>query len=123
MSAGKFVVSKYEGDGGYVWSCRVQEETLDLTIDGTANAAPDGDVDIDLGGIRLRPGKRQLGVNPRTVQLEFTGDIPTGYTGDDLVVPILQKSVFDGYSVDDTGTYLGQAVKVVRKTPESYTAA
>ena len=123
MSAGDFTVSKYEGDGGYVWSCRVQEETLELTIGETANTAPEGAVDEDLGGIRLRPGKRQLGVNPRTVQLEFTGDPPTGYSGDDLRVVILDPDVFAGIEVGDTGTYLSAAVEVVRKTPETYTAA
>lgn len=124
MSAGNFKVSKYEGDvSANIYSCRIQEETEQLDIGGATNDPPAGAAVVALGGLKLRAGASELGVKARTVTLKFTAGAPTGYTGDNVKVPILTKSFFDAIDSGDTGTYLGSAVEVVRKTPETYQAA
>ena len=124
MSAGSFKVSKYQGDvTANIYSCRVQQETEELDIGGATNDPPEGDAVVALGGLKLRAGSSELGVKARTVTLKFTGSPPAGYTGDNVKVPILTKAFYDAISTEDTGTYLGAAVEVVRKTPESYVAA
>ena len=45
MSAGPFINSKYEANSGSVYKVRVQPETLNLTLESTANSPPGGDVD------------------------------------------------------------------------------
>lgn len=118
MSAGEFVRSRYESDAGNVHPIRVQPETIAATI-GSANTAPAGTIDLSISA-KVSGGRRELGLIARKVRLAFTGAAPTGYAEDSIVsIPILTPTVYDGIAVGTTGTYLGAAVEVVGKTPES----
>lgn len=115
MSAGIFEAGKYQTAAGDIFACRAQPETKALSIQNTANAYPQGDVDQPFP-IRLRVGKRSRGLIPRTVTVRFTAAPPAGYLADgDHVVPVFQQSVWDTYTQtpDREGTYLGVDCKVV----------
>lgn len=120
MSAGEFVRSRYEldtGNGGGIARCLVQPETLACEINSVANAAPSGAVDLPNSARMLGP-RRGLGINSRYVTLEWTGTPPTGYSGDNVRIPVLQESTFAAWQNDATGTYLGAGVRVVGRNPE-----
>lgn len=113
MSAGAFIISTYETDGGTFMPIRVQPETLTLTIEGTANAAPANPSSSVHGSARVGGGKRQLGVKARYVRISFGATPPTGYKpNSSLTLPILQRSVWQGISKGNTGTYLASTVTV-----------
>jgi hypothetical protein len=119
MSAGAFVNTKYESNAGTIYFARVQQETLDLDIDGTTNDAPAGDIDGEPSA-SMSGSRRKYGVNARSVSLSWTADPPDGYEdGSTVRVPILTPAVFNGISRGDTGTYLDAAVEVVGKSNES----
>lgn len=118
MSAGTFEFSKYETSEGEIRPFRVQPETLALTIDGTANAAPSGATTSN-ESVRRGTSRRSYGVTVRRVGIRFTAAPPTGYAANQtLTIPILQASVWNGISRGDTGTYLGTACVVRFKRAE-----
>lgn len=118
MSAGNFVRSRYQSNSGEVYPIRVQPETLALTIDATANAAPAGAITAEVSA-RANGSRRTLGMNARTVSITFTATPPEGYaTNSTLTVPVLTSALWDDISRGDTGTYLGVAVEVIGKSPE-----
>ena len=125
MSAGIFEIVGYETSdpdlGGVVMPIRVQPETLGLSIGGTANAASAAAIDFPLR-VQVSAGNTEYGVKPRKVTLRFTdqADLPDGYKGSDLVVPVMTPAAFAAYTVGATGTYLSKAVQVVAKKAESY---
>lgn len=125
MSAGTFENGRYESiDGQYIWPCRAQPESKELTLGGVANAYPADPVTSGLPKIRLRKGKREFGPTVRTVTVKMTA-APTGARADYagvgalLTVPIFQQSTWEEYGEGDTGTYLGTAVEFVGKFPTS----
>ena len=120
MSAGAFVSSIYEleaSNGGGFAACKVQPETLALEIASTTNAAPAGPVDLPVSA-KASKTNREYGIGMRSVTLEFTGALPTGYSGDNVRVPVLTPAAFAAYQNQATGTYLGVGVRVVGRTPE-----
>lgn len=118
MSAGEFEFTKYERDDGAIHNVRVQPETLALTIASTANTAPTGAVTA-AGSAQVGAGRRGYGIHTRFITVRFTGTFPDGYKGTPISrIPILQKSVYDGFQAGATGTYLGQPISVVSKSPE-----
>lgn len=120
MSAGDFVNSKYQSDEGGIYAIRVQPETLALTINGTANTAPAGDVDQE-GLARVSGSRRRIGLKARLVRFRFTA-APTGggySVGDILSLPILTQATYNAIpKAGATGTYLGAAIEVVGKSPQ-----
>lgn len=121
MSAGPFTRTFYETsaeNGGFVLSCRVQPETLAATIDGTANAAPAGPATAP-GSATISQGRRTAGVNMRYVRLGWTGSPPTGYSGDPVVIPVLDPAVFADWTLGATGTYLSAPVEVLGRVGET----
>lgn len=118
MSAGKFERTRYEANSGEIHPIRVQEETVDATFGGSANAAPAGTTTSDISA-RVSKTKREYGLRPRMVVVEFSGAAPAGYEEGNLYrVPILQASTYNAINVGNTGTYLGSSVEVVSKLPE-----
>lgn len=118
MSAGDFKYSRYEADNGNVYRIRIQPETENLAIGAVSNGPPAGAINSQ-GTVRVSNGKRAFGVTPRAVTLQWVDTPPAGYDADGYVrVPILEPTTYTGYNLDETGTYLGQAVKVVGKSPE-----
>lgn len=121
MSAGQFDDSIYESNGGDFYPCRVQPETLAMTIDGTANAAGAGPILPNTPSANMRGSKRQNGVNARTVSLKLPagGTAPAGYSGDNVVVPVLTPAVFDAISRSSVVVYLGATWRVAGTGSES----
>lgn len=121
MSAGGFNLSKYElDDGSTIVPIRVQPETLAFTNGTNANGAPTGAVTLNVTAY-ARKSKRQYGIGARTVSISWNAGAPDGYKDDNVIVPILSKAVFDGYSIGDVVTYLGTAATIVSKTAEVLT--
>lgn len=120
MSAGAFDDTIYEANNGAFYSARVQPETLALTVDGTANAGGAGPIPAGSPSANMRGSKSQNGVTARTVSLRLPngGTPPDGYTGDNLVVPILTPAVFDAISRSSTVVYLGATWRVAGTSNE-----
>lgn len=121
MSAGVFVQSRYQSNadiGGGIYPIRVQPETLLLDIGGTVNNPPAGAANQPIFA-RARKGTREYGVGARAVRLRFdAGAEPTGYSGDEVVVPAMTPALFAAATPGATGTYLSAPVTVVSRLPE-----
>lgn len=121
MSAGPFVIANYESTelNGQIMPCKVQPETLALFVAGTANEASTAAITLPLR-VNVSGGNQEYGVKPRKVTVSFTDetDIPEGYTGDDLVIPVMTQAAYSVYLVGTTGTYLGSPVQVIGRSPE-----
>lgn len=123
MSTGAFEKSKYvDGLNGDIHPCRIQPETRGLTIGGTANAAPAGDVNSSIRAFAT--GTRRRGaVCMRKIGVTVTASGPNGYeVGSILYIPVLQPETLAGYldPPDQTGTYNGATVQVVGSSGERY---
>lgn len=124
MSAGNFVLSRYEtnspGLGGIIMPIKVQPETIALVVGGVNNDPPAGAADFPLR-VSVSAGKSEHGVRPRKATLRFTGAAPAGYSGDDVTVPLLTPAIAAAAAAPGaTGTYLASAVEVVSTSPESF---
>ena len=119
MSAGVFARSTYETDGGVVASIKVQPETIAATFTpGGANAAAGGTVTSPVAA-RATGGNRKYGIKARAVSFVFTGAVPDGYkSASTLRIPILTPAVYNAITTGSTGTYLGNAIQVIGKSPE-----
>jgi len=123
MSAGSFDEGKYESDNSAIWRCKVQPETKQLTLNSVANAYPAAAATAGLPRIKLSTNRNTVGIRPRYVSVVLTAD-GTGnkdeyLSGTKHEVKVFQKSVFDGYALGDTGTYLGIACQLVFKSGEA----
>lgn len=120
MSAGPFVETTYESDQGTLYPARVQQETLDMTIDGVANSPAAGAIPAGVPSANMRGSRRQNGITARSVSLKLPngGTPPTGYTGDNLVVPVLTNSLYAAISRSSTVVYLGSTWRVAGTQPE-----
>lgn len=117
MSAGAFLVTKYQSNAGNIYGITVQPETVAANI-GAVNAAPAGAVDQEVSA-RVGGGNNAIGIKARSVTVKFTATPPSGYlAGQTLRIPILTQTVYNGIGKGTTGTYLGVAVVVVGKQPE-----
>lgn len=121
MSAGFFVTAVYESTelAGQFLPIKVQPETLALSIAATANASSTTAVNLPLR-VNVNGGNREYGVKPRRVTLRFTNseDLPAGYSGQDLSVPVLTQAAYAAYTVGAIGTYLTKPVEVIARNPE-----
>ena len=119
MSAGSFELSKYEANDGGVYPIRVQPETLALTLGGTANAAPAGDVDQPILA-KVSRANGAYGVRPRKVTIRFTAAPPDGYSENQTFsLPVMQPTLWDGATTGTVAEYLGVAAIVVSRSAES----
>lgn len=117
MSSGSFTTTKYELDNGTVVPFRAQPETLLFTSGGTANDEPAGAVTLSLFA-KANKGTREYGIGTRRITISWEGSPPTDYADENLNISIMQSSVFDGYNVGDTATYLGTTCTIVAKKAE-----
>lgn len=114
MSSGAFDNSFYTSDSGAVYNIRVQPETLSFSAQGTPATAATAEPSAIANGSR-----RRIGVNARSVRLEWTATPPAGYKADSVVkVPILTLAAYTPIKKGDTVTYLGASARVLGKTPE-----
>lgn len=121
MSAGPFVITNYESTEltGSIMPCKVQPETLLLFAGGVANSGSASAITLPLR-VNVSGGNQEYGVKPRKVTITFTdpGAIPAGYTGDDLVIPVMTQAAYDAYLVGVSGTYLGSPIQIISRSPE-----
>lgn len=120
MSSGVFVDSFYQlssDNGGGIARCRVQPETLAATCNSVANAGNAGPATLPNSAKMIGP-RRAVGINSRYVTLEWTGAPPTDYSGDNVVIPVLQSATYAAWTLGSTGTYLDTACRVVGRNPE-----
>ena len=118
MSAGPFLTSKYELDGGaQIVPIRVQQETVDLTDGTNDNDPPAGSVTLSLFA-KARKGIREYGIGARNITISWDAAPPTGYSDDNLTIPILTQAAFAAYTVGSGVTYLATAATVVARKSE-----
>lgn len=121
MSAGGFEPGKYESISGVIYPVRAQPETKELTIGGTANPYPAGVTSPGVSRIRLRKGKRAFGPAIRTASVvltaDGTGEAAEYQSGTTHTVPIFSQATYDAYEVDQVGTYLGIACRLIGLFP------
>lgn len=120
MSAGPFIETTYESNQGTLYPARVQQETLDMTIDGVANSPAAGPIPAGVPSANMRGSRRQNGITARSVSLKLPPNAPppTGYTGDNLVVPVLTASLWAAISRSSTVVYLDTTWRVAGTQPE-----
>jgi len=119
MSAGPFQISRYASTelDGAILPIRLQEETTVFAA-GVANTPPPGAVTLGLFASVGR-NRNAYGVKVRKVTIRFTGTPPDGYSGEDLVIPVLTEAAYLAYVPGTTGTYLGAPIEVVSRRPET----
>lgn len=120
MSAGAFLISKYEADTtSEVYPIKVQPETLTFVFDATNNA-PTTTPLTSSDYVYARGATQRYGIKARRVTIKWIGVVPDGYEPTQrLSVPILTKALYDDIRVGAaTATYLGQSCQVVGKTDE-----
>jgi len=121
MSAGEFQNAVYETNAGNFAAILVQPETLACTINSVANGSAGGAVNQEASA-RATGGKASTGIIARTVTLAWTGTIPDGYDPNGrLTIPALTPAFYNACNPNDpaaVGTYLGQDVEVVGRSPE-----
>jgi len=124
MSAGTFTVVGYTAsyNAGNIHPISVQPETLALTVTVNGENEINGGTPVDqvnnpISAVVSR-GRRSRGLNARKITIEFTGTAPTGYrAGTPITLPAVNPNVVLA-SRGATGTYLGQAIRVVGTSPE-----
>ena len=120
MSAGELLRTFYQldtGNGGGIVRARVQPETVAASIATTPNDGATGPATVPITA-KASGGNSEFGVNMRSVTLAWTGTVPTGYSGDPVSIPVLQESTFAAWALGASGTYLGQSVEVIGRSPE-----
>lgn len=120
MSAGQFIRSFYETNGGAIARIRVQPETELAQIGGSPNDAPAGPPTVSTT-VKVNKGRREYGIGPRKVGFVFDdGTAPTGYEpGNIYYIPVLTRARYDAAVVGDTMTYLAGTGEIVSKIEES----
>lgn len=119
MSAGRFELTFYEDGNGTIHPIRVQPETLLLTINGVANAAPTGPADSGVASAQVSKGRNSIGYNARLVSIRFPTNPPDGYKPDQIIrLPWLRDTTFGNIQAGQSVTYLGSTGVVAGKTPE-----
>lgn len=119
MSAGQFLDAFYETDNGEICAIRTQPETAALVLNAVTNTIPAGP-STQLASAQVGKGRRAIGVNARLVRIRFTGAVPDGYqAGGIITLPWFQPATYNALPNKATGTYLGVAVVMAGRTPET----
>lgn len=124
MSAGVFLLRRYESSIlGRRMLVRVQPETTAFQLDGGGlNTGPPGAANLRLF-VNVGLSRQGLGVRPRALVVRWAAGVvpPAGYSVNGrYTIPILRPAIWDAAIPDvSTGLYLGRAVAVIGKKPES----
>lgn len=120
MSAGPKTIAFYESDTlSVTMPVEIDEQTLEAVLGGSPNAGAAGPVTLDLRA-RARKPSQAYGVGCRQVRFEWdAGQVPAGYKGDSLLIPVLTLAVFNGVSDGTAATYLGGTGIIKSKISES----
>ena len=115
MSAGAFIDSVYETNGGDGYAIRIQPETITTWNPISAAVAVAGQPSA-----QVSKGRRTIGINARLARFRWTGAVPTGYQTDGIVtVPVLTQAAWEALVKATDYQYLGNTVRLVGKTPEA----
>jgi len=112
MSAGRFARSRYAAayNTANIHPIKVQPETLNLTIGGTANEPPSQAINNPISAVASR-GKNARGLRPALVSLQWTGaSAATPGNVGITTVPLLNATIRTQASTADADTdieYLG----------------
>lgn len=120
MSAGQFVISKYElNDGKGVQPIKIQPETLSFTYNATNNA-PTADPITSGRYVYARGAAQQYGVKARRVTFKWVSAVPEGYDPNQrITIPILTEALWNDIEPGTaTSTYLAATVQIISKTDE-----
>lgn len=120
MSAGQFIRTFYETNGGAIARIRVQPETELATFGGAVNDAPAGPPTVSTT-VKVSKSRRGYGIGPRKVGIVFdAGQAPVGYApGTIHYIPVMTRAVYDGFVIGAAATYLGGTADIVSKLEES----
>lgn len=119
MSSGPFVNTRYESSEiSAIMRIRVQPETLALFVNGESNSAPTDPIDVPLFAY-VSASRNEYGVRPRSVVVRFTDEPPTGYSGDNITLPVLREAAYAAYTPGAVGTYLGAPVEIFSRRCET----
>jgi hypothetical protein len=114
MSAGPFLLSKYETDDGDILPIRIQPETLTVAD----NAEPAGGADGPF--VKVSGSKRSYGVHPRKLTLSRSvGSADYGSAKAYARVVMLTSAAYDAAVIGSTVTYAGVDWVIASKTNES----
>ncbi len=121
MSAGNFVLAKYESNAAKTFVVKTQPETEALSLAGTVNASGVGTVDDGLPSAICSGSRKRIGVHCRTVSFKFTAAPAAGgyEVGSRLTLPVLTKASWDAYVRGSAGVYLGAAIIRTGKADET----
>lgn len=119
MSAGAFVLAKYEADNGDIQPIRLQPETIAASLGAGTNVEPAGGVTV-AAFARSGGGNRKYGVKARSVTLRFGNTAPAGYSPNSTVrIPVLTPAVYNAIlGPGVSAEYLGVACTIVGKNPQ-----
>lgn len=117
MSSGKFERTFYEANNGDIYKVRVQLETLQATIGGTANSAPAGPATVPISA-KVSKSRNEIGLGCRAVTVFFETP-PADYDGDTYRIPIMQPALYDSLVGGEAVQYLGATGEVVGFSPET----
>lgn len=125
MSSGAYVTAGYRAtyNTQNIHPIKVQPETLLLAVSiGGSNVVNSGepldDISVPISAVVSR-GKRSLGLNARTITVEFTQGVPAGYLPGAITTVAAVNPALLGAPRGATGTYLGLPVRVVGTSPET----
>lgn len=121
MSAGKFIRSFYETNGGAIARIRVQPETELATIGGAFNDGAAGPPTVSTT-VKVSKSRRAYGISPRKVGFVFDpGSAPQGYENATGIhyIPVLTRARYDATVVGSQATYLTGSGVIVSKIEES----
>jgi hypothetical protein len=117
MAIGPYTLTKYSCNNGDIRAISVQPETLTLTLNSVANAAPTGTVDTK-GRAKVSGSRRSYGAHARKVTIRLTAAGPSGEVGSIISLPWLSFGTFEALPESATGTYNTSACILVGTTPE-----
>jgi len=119
MSAGIFETAVYTSNDGLNFPCRVQPETLAMSIDGSNNDNS-ATADEGLPSANMRGGRTENGVTARKIRLKLADGAtpPAGYSGQPIYVPVLTPGNWSAAVKGAAVTYLGVAWTVASRVPE-----
>lgn len=122
MSAGPFIISRYEATYGTpteIHPIRVQPETTGAFSDTGINTPPVGDTTSPISAVVTR-SRRGLGLHPRVISLRLLNDPPEGYSADSRIrLVCLTENFYVSAAVKGRVIgYLGTQWTVVGFSPE-----
>lgn len=121
MSTGPFVDTFYQnGLDGRIHPARVQPETLEATVGGTANAAPAGPQTSDLRAFSSTRNRRGA-VNMRLIGFEVEDGGPNGYeVGGIIYFPVMTPGNLSAFLIpaNQAVVYNGATGRVTGSSPE-----